>query len=209
MSIRVFGVAESACTQKVLLTLAEKDVSYELCRVDLLTGEHKQPSHLARHPFGVVPAIDHDGFELYESTAIMRYLDARFPDPPLTPSSLQQRARMDQMISVEQSYLSRHTNTLIVQLLLAPTRGATPDATAVGQAREGLATCATVLNDVLAQTRFLAADERSLADLACLPYVAAAMRLEALPPIERSPHLARWLGELTESKSWRALTPRG
>jgi glutathione S-transferase len=92
--MKLHGHPLSSCTRKVLLTAAEKDARIDLVPVDLFTGEHKQPAHLARHPFGVVPVLDDAGFVLYESRAIVRYLDARLAGPPLVPADLRDRARI-------------------------------------------------------------------------------------------------------------------
>lgn len=77
--VKVYGFPGSTCTRKVLCTLHEKGAAFEFVNVDITKGEQKSPAHLARQPFGVVPAIDHDGFALYESRAIIRYLDRRAP----------------------------------------------------------------------------------------------------------------------------------
>ena len=86
--MKVYGFPGSTCTRKVLMTLHEKNCPYAFIPVDLGKGEHKQPEHLARQPFGVVPVLDHDGFVLYESRAIIRYLDAALVGEKLTPTDL-------------------------------------------------------------------------------------------------------------------------
>ena len=62
------------------------------------------PEHLARHPFGKVPAFEHDGFALYETDAIARYVDETFPGTDLVPADARARARMTQAINVLGSY---------------------------------------------------------------------------------------------------------
>src|SRR5262245_44745205 len=96
----------STCSRKVLATLAEKQAEAEMVVIDLGKGEQKQPAHLARQPFGVVPVLDDDGFQLYESRAIVRYLDEKLPGVALTPGDARGRARMEQWISIEYSYFS-------------------------------------------------------------------------------------------------------
>src|SRR3954471_553461 len=104
--MKVYGHPMRTCTRKVLTTLAEKGHEAEFVMVDIMKGEHKLPAHMERQPFGVVPAIDDDGFVLFESRAIMRYLDEKLPGTKLTPPEAQQRGTMEQWISVEQSYMS-------------------------------------------------------------------------------------------------------
>ena len=61
-------------------------------------------AYLALHPFGRVPALVHDGFALYETAAITRYIDRAFPGPALQPAEPKALARMDQIIGIVDSY---------------------------------------------------------------------------------------------------------
>src|SRR4051812_38916353 len=103
--MKIFGHPMSTCTRKVLMTLAENNTPYELVVVDFAKGEHKQEPHLSRQPFGQVPALEDDGFELYESRAMSRYLNDK-AGGPLAPRDARDRARMEQWISVETSDFS-------------------------------------------------------------------------------------------------------
>jgi glutathione S-transferase len=94
----VYGPAYSTYARITRLALEEKGVDYDLVEVDLLAGAAKAPEHLARHPF------EHDGFELYETDAIMRYVNATFPGQDLDPADAKGRARMAQAISVIGGY---------------------------------------------------------------------------------------------------------
>src|SRR4051794_32297276 len=122
--MKLYGHPLSSCTRKVLVTLAEKRHNdAQLLSVDLFSGAHKKEGYLARHPFGVVPVLDEDGFVLLESRAIVRYLDARLDGPPLTPTSLKERARMDQWLSVDQAYVAPHTRSLAIERIVRKHEG--------------------------------------------------------------------------------------
>jgi glutathione S-transferase len=86
------------------MLLAEKGAAYDQVPVNVLQGEPKQPEHLARHPFGKVPVVDHDGFRVLETSAIAPYLDEVLPGPSFTPESPRDRARMRMAISLIDSY---------------------------------------------------------------------------------------------------------
>lgn len=88
------------------LLLPQSGAEFDLHRVDLQKGEHKQPEHLARQPFGKIPAIEDDGFQLYESRAIARYLNETRGGSKLVPSDPRERALMEQWISLEQGTIS-------------------------------------------------------------------------------------------------------
>jgi glutathione S-transferase len=70
----------------------------------VLKGEPRQPEHVARHPFGKVPVLDHDGFRIIETGAIASYLDEVLPGPSFTPESPRDRARMRMAMGIVDSY---------------------------------------------------------------------------------------------------------
>src|SRR5213078_2515073 len=100
---KVYGVPGSPYLRAVLVGLEEKAAAYELIPVS--GPATKQPEHLARHPFGRVPAFEHDGFALYETQAILRYIDGAFPGAALQPTGLKERAHMDQLVGICDWYL--------------------------------------------------------------------------------------------------------
>src|ERR1051326_3893010 len=87
----------------VLLTLEEKGADYHLAAMQF--GTLKQEPHLSRHPFGRIPAFEHDGWPLYETRAIMRYVDAVVPEPRLQPEGPRDVARMEQIMNITDSYV--------------------------------------------------------------------------------------------------------
>ena len=103
----VFGAPYSVYVRAVRLALEEKGVQYELVPVDIFALGAVPPEHKSRHPFGKIPAFEHAGFRLYEAGAITRYIDEAFPGPRLQPDDARARARMNQIISILDSYAYR------------------------------------------------------------------------------------------------------
>jgi glutathione S-transferase len=103
MTIVAYGIPGSPYLRQPLLACEEKGVPWRL--EALAMGEHKQPGYLARQPFGRIPAIEHDGFRLYEAQAILRYIDRAFDGPSLTPSDPKAAARMDQVMNIMDWYV--------------------------------------------------------------------------------------------------------
>src|SRR5712664_1206738 len=99
----VHTIPGSPFARAVFATLEEKSAPYRIAPV--APGSHKSPEHLARHPFGRVPVLEHDGLVLYETAAILRYLDRVLPDPRLTPADARRAARMDQLMNINDWYL--------------------------------------------------------------------------------------------------------
>lgn len=92
--LKLFTAHNSICTQKVFLTLIEKDLPWTSEYVDLFNNEQYRPEYLKLNPKGVVPTLIHDGHAIIESTLICEYLDQTFPEPPLVPASAYARSQM-------------------------------------------------------------------------------------------------------------------
>lgn len=201
--ITLYGSPHSTCTRKVLMTLHEKEAAFDFQVLDLAKGEQKSPEHLARQPFGVVPVLDHDDFRLYESRAIIRYLDRVLPGASLTPSDPREAARMEQYISIEQGYFSGPALTFFLQKMKRPRMGLPTEPAKIEEAREKLGPVSDVLAARLEETRFFAGDAFSLADVVFMPYVALLFLFDEAAPITSRPALARWWGEVSERPAWK------
>jgi len=79
MVLKLHGMRGSTCTQRVLLPLAEKGIPFEIVPINLFGGEQKQPAHLAKQPFGKIPVLEDDGYFLFESRAIAKYIAKKYP----------------------------------------------------------------------------------------------------------------------------------
>ena len=101
----LWGFNGSTYVRTLKMLLAEKQFSdFKQVPVNVLTGEPRQAEHLARHPFGKVPVLEHDGLRILETAAIARYLNDVLPGPSLIPATPQARARMDMVIGLVDSY---------------------------------------------------------------------------------------------------------
>ena len=78
--VKLYGAAWSVYVRIVRLALEEKQVRYDLVEVDVFAETGVPQEHLTRHPFGRIPAFEHGDFQLYETGAIVRYIDDAFPD---------------------------------------------------------------------------------------------------------------------------------
>src|SRR5437667_9504956 len=97
----VLGFPRSTYVHIVRLVLAQKGVAHSFRDLEPEMGS---ASHLALHPFDRVPILQHGDFTLYETSAIVAYLEEVFPTPPLQPETAQDRARVNQWISAVNSY---------------------------------------------------------------------------------------------------------
>lgn len=199
----VYGHPASTCTRKVLATLAEKNAAFTLHVVDLGKGEQKLPKHLAHQPFGQIPVLDYDGFHLYESRAIIRYLDEVLPGVSLTPRDVQGRAMMEQWMSVETSNFTPGAMKVIYQMVFGKWRGLEPDMEKVAEGRAQAGRALDVLDAALADREFLVGGQFTLADLCYLPY------LEYLDVggegaiVGSRPNAARWWAGIRGRPAWQ------
>ena len=101
----LWGFDGSTYVRTVKMLLSEKEATnFEQVPLNVLAGDPKKAEHLARHPFGKVPVLDHDGFRILETSAIVRYLNDVLPGKSLVPASPKDRARMDMVIGLLDSY---------------------------------------------------------------------------------------------------------
>lgn len=194
----IYGPNYSTYVRTVRLVLEEKGAEYRLAEVDILKGEHKTPDHLARHPFGKVPAFEHDGFALYETDAILRYIAEVFPGTDLVPADARARARMNQALSIIGGYAYPcMIGQIFLQRAVMPMLGNASDEAAITAAVPKAETCLKALEQLIDGNRYLAGDQLSLADLLLAPvydYLSRTPEGERL--LQGTPNLRRWWDEM-------------
>lgn len=202
MGMKIYGHPMSTCTRKILMTLAEKGSEAEFVMVDLMTGAHKQADHMARHPFGVVPVFEDDGFQIYESRAIIRYLDAKLSGPKLTPTDLHAFARMEQWMSVEQSYFTPNAMKVVMEAMFGPMRGQTPRPEVIQQGIADASKALDVLDKGLEGNEYLAGSF-SLADIDYAPYMEYFVAAGGGDAVGSRSNVAAWWKRLSARPSWQ------
>jgi glutathione S-transferase len=204
----VYGTEFSTYVRSVRMAFAEKSADYKLHDVSVLKGEHKQSAHLARNPFGTVPAFAHDGLELYETSPILRYIDQVCPGPSLTPADPRQRARMNQIISIidYHGYASLIEQIVVQRLFTALLANGTDESVIkAGIPRAQL--CLKEIERIKGDSPFLAGTSVSLADLYLVPIL---FYLKLTPEGELlAPHkaLEGWWRTMAERKSVKLTAP--
>ncbi|KAJ7486983.1 glutathione S-transferase [Mycena latifolia] len=204
MVIKLYGNAQAVGgTLAVAMTLVEKQIPFEMVPVDFAARGHKAPEYLALHPFGQVPLIDDDGFILYESRAICRYLAEKHADQgtPLLPTEIKAKAQFEQAASIEYSNFQPYAWTIYIEGLSKARKGLQKDEAAFDDAVAQLAAKLDVYERILGTQKFLAGDEFTLADLfhvsfGCLLAPAGCDLLTT-----KGPNVARWWNDITSRAS--------
>jgi glutathione S-transferase len=191
----LFGAAYSVYVRAARLALAEKRIPYRLIEVDIFAPEGPSPEYMQRHPFKRIPAFEHEGFRLYETGAITRYIDEVFAGPPLMPTTSRARARVNQIVSIMDNYGYRPLIwDVFVERVRAPAQGRSADEAKIAAALPRAETCLRAI-EALADPDgpSLAGGDVSLADLHAAPMFAYfCMAKEGAELLASQPHLSRW-----------------
>jgi glutathione S-transferase len=199
----VFGAAYSVYVRAVRLALVEKGVAYRLEEIDIFAEGGPPPGYLERHPFGRIPAFEHDGFRLYETNAISLYVDGAFEGPPLMPAELRARARAHQLLGILDNYAYR---TLVwdvfVERVMVPQEGGTADEAKIAAALERARSCLAAVESLMGEGPWLAGARVSLADLRAFPMFDLFRKApEGARLLGDHPGLARWLETMAQRPS--------
>jgi glutathione S-transferase len=192
----VHGVPGSPYVRAVLLTLEEKGADYELAAMQL--GTLKQEPHLSRHPFGRIPAFEHDGWPLYETRAIMRYVDAVLAEPRLQPEGPRELARMEQLMNITDWYvMPQVSRTITFNRVVAPRFGRPVDEEAVTKAIPDARHCIGEIARLLDGNTWTAGNAISLADLLLAPHLSMlAQAPEGAAILREHANLRGWLDRM-------------
>jgi glutathione S-transferase len=203
--IIVHGFSFSPYVRSVFMALEIKGIPYRNQPIDLrpVPGGLGSAEHLQLHPFGRVPILEDGGFRIYETQAILRYLDARFPQPPLQPTEPHALGRMSQVMGIHDCYFfTQAVRPIGAQRVVRPAlMGAPSDETVVAEALPATKVCLTTLNHLLGNDPFFAGDAISLADVLLAPQL---HMLSAVPEVRTMLHgtpLLDWLERMLEHQS--------
>lgn len=208
MTPTIYGTPLSTYVRSLRMAFEEKGAEYKLQDVNLLTGEHKQAAHLARNPFGTVPAFEHDGFTLYETSPILRYIDQVFPGPSLTPEDPRQRARMNQVISIVDyhGYPSVIGQIAMHRLFTALLPNG-PDENVIKAGVPRIQLCLKEFERIKGNQPFLAGNSLSLADLYVAPLFFYLKKTPEGELLSAHKGLGQWWDAMSERKSVKNTAP--
>lgn len=183
-------------SRRVWIALLEKALPFELVELKL-DGDQFQPKFLEISPFHHIPALADGDFSLVESQAILDYLDAKYPDPPLRPVDPQAFGigQMVRMATVNE--LAPAMGPLVSQMM----GFASPDTEKIAQAQEKSAGVLRVFDRLLNGQPFFGGEQLSLAD------ITAGVSVPWFPkmgmPLDEFPQLREWCDRLQQRESWK------
>jgi glutathione S-transferase len=194
MALAFYYGSGSPYAWRVWLALEHKQVSYELNTLSFSSGDLRRPEFLAVNPRHKVPAICDDGFALYESVAVVEYLDEKYSGPKLFPGDVQQRAVVRRMVQEADQYYANAMEKLVDQVLFTPQEKW--DADKIRAGRQGVAQELTTW-ETLIRGNYLGG-ELSAADFTLYPLIALSLRMEKKNPDldlrgAIGPRIAAWM----------------
>lgn len=201
MSMTLYDWANSYNSRKILAIAFETDQKINCVPVNMQTGEHKTPEHLAKNPNGKVPLLVDDHFNLWESNAIACYVASKDPARRLLPTNPQQRAVVDQWLFWQTAHLSPSLGKIGYERIWKKRFG-------LGEADEGAIQAAMpeinrflgVLDNWLATHEWVAGD-LSVADF-CLA-AAFISRVDLKLDMSSWGHINNWLNKVESRSSWQ------
>ena len=202
----VYGVAGSPYVRSALLGFEEKGADYRFA--PLPPGGVRSAEHLARHPFGRIPAITHGDFALYEVQAILRYLDVVLPGPALQPSEPKAMARMSQIANIVDWYVMPSISVQIVAERFFSMRfwNRPTDETIIAKAVPEARTCIRALENLKGDCAYMVGDDVTIADLMLAPHLAYFAMVPEGEMLKES-SLSEWLDRMASRPSMQATAP--
>jgi glutathione S-transferase len=191
----------STYSRRVRIACLEKGIKVDLVELDMVKGAHRAPDYLRLNPYGRVPTLEEDGFVVYESTAILEYLEATHPTPPLVPADARGRALVSMHMKLCDIQLARQTGIIIFPKRFLPKERW--DEAAMAQAKKEIEKHLAILEQQLAGKQWMVGDRYSLVEVCYAPFVEFFPLMEVTPPGA----VAAWTARMLERPSARETKP--
>lgn len=200
--MRLYHHPVSTCSRRVLMTAVSLGVQLDLVLVDLAKGQQNSPEFLKLNPNHRVPVLEHDGFILWESYAIMQYLADMVPNQTIYPNDFRARADVNRWLFWCGQYFMPGVSILNWENSIKKMIGIGPaDPVEVARGEVQFSDAAKILDEHLADREWICDTGLSLADLAIAAPLADLHRAKL--PVDNRPNLQRWLAQTQTLDCWK------
>jgi len=201
MQIKLYDGQRSPNARKVRLLCAELAITVEKVSPDFQKGELRSPEFLELNPNGKIPVIDDDGFVIWESGAILKYLAKKRPEAGLIPLDPKGLARLDQWMFWWSGHVEPAFLTIVVEKLVKPfLKQGGNDEKLIAEGTAQLARFLPVLESEARDRKFLLG-EQCVFDFQVAPWLEAATGLGI--DLEPYPNLRAWLERMQQKPYWK------
>jgi glutathione S-transferase len=215
MAIELYWGSGSPFAWRVMLTLELKRLPYESKLLEFSKEEHKTPAYLQLNPRGKVPTLKDGDFVLYESIAIMAYLDRKYPTPAIFGTTAEQTGLIWRSVLECESYLLSAGDKIVRPLFFGK---GLENVNEIQAAAAVIRRELKIIDERLAQSNWLVDAEISAADIAIFPAVQLLLRAagkEAARPLDLGliplsktfPNIARWVRRMEELPNYQRTYP--
>jgi glutathione S-transferase len=188
---------------KVMLTAHHLGIEYDLQFLNLFKGEQNTPEYRALNPSGRMPTMDHDGYVLWESNAIINYLASLKPESGVLPAGARERCAVEKWQFFDSNHWDPTCATFVFEHLVKKLLGrGDPDPAEIAKAEQNFARNAAVTDGELQKHRYVTGDTLTVADLSLGGGMVAAEI--ARYPLEPFRAIQRWVAELKWLPAWQA-----
>ena len=201
--LKVHGAVFSTASMRVFACLYEKDLDFQFVPIDMKAGEHKSETFLSLNPFGQVPALEFEDQKLFESRAITQYIAEEYadkgtqltcPGKPTAPFLVWKEVEAHQFDPV--------ASKLSWELVFKPMFGMTADLAVVEENEAKLGKVLDIYEARLAQSKYLACDCFTLADMHHLPNLHYLMGTPVKKLFDSRPHISAWVANISSRPGW-------
>jgi glutathione S-transferase len=215
MPITLYWGSGSPFAWRVMLTLEVKGLAYESKLLEFSKGENKAPAYLQLNPRGKVPTLKDGDFVLYESLAIMSYLDRKYSDPPLFGKTPEETGLIWRALAECESYIVSNSDKIVRPIFFGK------GLDRVGEIEEAAQTLRgelEMIDERLASSHWLVGEKISAADIGVFPLVQLLLRaaskdaarpfnLGLLPLAQRFPNVAKWVQRIEALPNYQRTYP--
>jgi glutathione S-transferase len=201
MAVELYWGSGSPFAWRVMLTLEIKKLPYQSSLLEFSKQQHKAPAYLELNPRGKVPTLKDGDFVVYESIAIMAYLDRKYPDPPIFGRTAAEAGAIWQTVCEAESYLVPAGDKIIRPMFFGK---GLDQVEQIQEAAESVRRELKSIDTRLQQSSWLVGGEISAADIVAFPLIqlllraaskeaAAPFHLGLIPLAENYPNIAKWV----------------
>jgi len=215
MAIEFYWGSGSPFAWRVMLTLEVKGLAYESKLLEFSKGDHKTPAYLRLNPRGKVPTLKDGDFVVYESLAIMSYLDRKYSDPPLFGESPEETGLIWRALAECESYIVSAGDKVVRPIFFGKGLDKVAE---IEQAAQTLRHELKMIDERLAASPWFVGDKISAADIGVFPLVQLLLRaasketaqpfnLDLLPLGQTFPNVARWVQQIEALPNYQRTYP--